>query len=67
MKSIYIFPIILIILDIGAAAVYLYNRQYKKCQFTGLALLYSIPQLYFNGINRRAGYTYINCDCLSSE
>ena len=29
MKSNYVFPIILIILDIGSAAVNLYNQQYK--------------------------------------
>lgn len=40
MKATYIFPIILIILDIGAALVNLYNKEYKMAIYwTAAAVL----------------------------
>jgi hypothetical protein len=42
MKKEYIFPLLLIIFDIGAAVVYLYQKDYKKTVYWIAAAVLSI-------------------------
>ena len=42
MKKEYIFPLILIALDLGAAAVYGYSGDYKKCVYWIAAAILSV-------------------------